>query len=436
MHVVRLIPAFPVFFSLIPIAQAAPDNPPTPEDLQIMLHDLKAEQAALAAKIEGVEALLTGAKTQTATTDETAAPATIANISAPTATASLASASSSDPTRLDVSGDLQLRYEGNFSDNDAPSRNRAVMRARLRADYRINTLLTVGAELDTGDPDDPNSVHVTLSDFGDDLNVNLSRLYAKFDFANGASLIGGKFVNPFMRTDLVWDGDENPQGIAATFLKPVANGVTLHAAAIYSIIDEGVGPDSDMIGGQLALGLIPHPDWKVQLALGYYDYTLDRVEGADAGDFRSNLLNGAGGYLSDFDLVDVLANVTYLGFGEKWPISFHGDYVKNTGAAVDQDAGFSTQIEVGQIRTHGDWHFVYGYSQAETDAVFAAFSHDNLSLATNYQSHLLGIDYALFDHVALNATLYHYRPLDAIHAGADDPQDWLDRLRLNMTVTF
>ncbi len=110
--------------------------------------------------------------------------------------------------------------------------------------------------------------------------------------------------------------------------------------------------------------------------------------------------------------------------------------MKNYGAAVGADTGYSAQIAMGRTKHPGDWHFAYGYSQAEVDAVLGVFSHDNLGIATNYQSHLLAIDYTLFEQVALNATLYHYKPLDAAYAGANDPNDWLDRLRLNLTVGF
>ena len=73
---------------------------------------------------------------------------------------------------------------------------------------------------------------------------------------------------------------------------------------------------------------------------------------------------------------------------------------------------------------------------AAVDAVFAAFSHDNLGIATNYRLHGLSIEHVPVDNLVLNATLYHYRPLDPVYAGASQPHDWLNRLRLNMLVSF
>ncbi len=407
------------------------------DELRTMLLELKQEQSALNAKIDKVESLLADRleenisplSSSVVSTEAVPPPADQPRLTSMAATAETA--------RLQFSGDLQLRYEGNFSDVDAPDRNRGVMRGRIRADYQVNSVVTIGAEMSTGDADDPNSVHVTLSDFVDDFEVNLSRMYARLDFDNGVSLVGGKFANPFMRTDLVWDGDVNPQGAAAMYSFQPASGITIRAAGVYSIIEEAsLGPDSDMLGGQVQLTFEPHPDWRFTAAVGYYDYSLDTVTSANAGDFRDNLQNGLGGYLSDFDLFNVLASASYLGLGEHWPVTITEDYVKNLGAAVNDDEGFGTEISLGQTASQGDWRFAYGYSQAEIDAVLGAFSHDNLGIATNYQSHLIGIDYALFEHVILNATLYHYKPLNSAYAGVNAPHDWLDRLRLNLTVSF
>ena len=66
----------------------------------------------------------------------------------------------------------------------------------------------------------------------------------------------------------------------------------------------------------------------------------------------------------------------------------------------------------------------------ETDAVLAAFSHDNTTLGTNYEIHTLSVDFVPIDRVFLNATLYHYRP----HTGA--VRDFQDRLRLNAAFAW
>lgn len=421
---VLLLPALCVPFA--PVAATGTD-PEALDELRTLLLELKAEQARIGARIEALEAELERSA---------GSPPREAAATAPPLPAEADAVEEARPSRLRLSGDVRLRYEGNFGDADAPARNRGAMRARLRAEYSVLDNLVVGAELATGSSDDPNSTDVTLSNFVDDLEVSLSRAFARYSLGP-IDALGGKFANPFRRTDLVWDGDVNPQGAALVYSQPLGAAASLRAAGLYFLVDEAVaGPDSTMIGGQLALEAGPHPDLRASLAAGYYDYRLDSLAGADAGDFRSNLRDGAGGYLSDFDLVDVIAALTYGGLGERWPLSVTGNYVTNLGAATAEDTGFAFTLTAGRTQTPGDWRLGYGYMQAEVDAVLAAFSHDNLAIATNYRAHSLTLDFVPANHLTLNATLYRYRPLDMAYAGTNTPDDWLERLRLNLMVSF
>ena len=336
--------------------------------------------------------------------------------------------------RLEVTGDFRLRYEGNYGDDDAADWERGVLRARLGATYAVNERLTIGGRLATGDPDDPNSSDVTLSNFADDFDVSLDEAYAKLAFAD-ATFWGGKFPLPFTRTDLVWDGDVNPQGIGANYALPLGGG-SLKLSGLYFLVDHSVaGSDSSMLGAQLGFDLPLTEDLRAELAAGWYDYALPGVAGADAGDLRSNLIGPDGRYVSDFDLVDVIASLTFRG-RESWPLRLTTEYVRNLGARTSGDSGYSIELFAGKTAGKGDWRLGYGYSVAEVDAVLAAFSHDNTTIATNYRQHALVINYAITKDVILDATLYHYRPYDAEFSGVNDPEDWLDRLRLNVLVNF
>ena len=338
---------------------------------------------------------------------------------------------------LDISGDFRLRQEFNWSDRDAQSRTRSVMRARLRASYAVNDKVTVGAQISTGDPDDPNTTDLTIGNFVDDLNASLDKAYVKAKFGD-LTISGGKFANPFQRTDLVWDGDVNPQGLGATYTNPLGTGgAKLEVRGLYFLLNESVaGKGSDMLGAQLALSVPIGPDWHADISAAYYDYRIRSIAGADAGDFRSNLSRLDGSYLSDFNLGDVIANVTYRGLGEKWPVGVTADVVYNFGSATDEDTGYSVEVFAGQTMALGDLRFGYSYSVVDTDAVFAAFSNDNLGIATNYRLHALSVDYVPLKDTVLNLSYYMYRPKDTAFAGLDDPADWLNRLRVNMLFNF
>ena len=392
--------------------------------LRAEIEALRDEQRRAAERISQLEAALDAVQQ---------APAPPAAVVATSPTALAAPAPTSSP--LDVSGDVRLRYEANFGDEDARGRNRGVLRARLRASYALQPWLTVGAQLTTGDADDPNSTDITLSNFDDDLQVSLDQAYAQIS-RGGLNILAAKMPQPFLRTDLVWDGDVSPQGVSAAYRIPLPGSAALKATGLYFLIDESVaGPDSDMIGMQIGVETAPGALWRAELVAGYYDYSLRNVAGADAGDFRSNLIGPDGRYLSDFDMGEGIAALTYQGLGPRWPIRLVGDYVKNLGA-VAGDTGFQVDLAVGRASVVGDWRFGYGYAEAGVDAVLAAFSHDNTAIATNYIQHSFALDYVLRKSLILNATLYHYRPKDPLYSGSNDPHDWLNRVRLNLLMNF
>ena len=349
------------------------------------------------------------------------------------------------PEDFNFFGDFRLRYENtnnvqtstSFPDLNINVRQREVVRFRAGITKKINGLLNFGARLATGSSNDPNTADVTLGNFVNDLEFSLDRVYLQLTYQD-LFLTGGKFANPFLKTDLVWDGDVNPQGVAGSYTFSGSGQITPKLIGVYSIIDEHtIDRDSYMVGGQVQFGIKPGRDLSLTLAGAYYDYTINSLINADAGDTRSNNLTSDGkAYISDFDLVDAIAVVEYRGFGEHYPIRFVGDLVKNINAGAaegGEDEGFMFDLYVGRASKKNDLRFRYGYSEAETDAVFAAFSNDNTTIATNYQQHTVTIDYVAVENTTLNLTWYLHRRKEL---GTTDSNEFISRLRLNAVVKF
>ena len=348
-----------------------------------------------------------------------------------------------DPLGLNFSGDFRLRHEttskqepGEVPDVFRDPRRRGVVRFRLGMSKEVNGLFKFGARLATGSPDDPNTTDVTMGDFVNDLSISLDQVYLELRYQD-LFVTGGKFGNPFLKTELVWDGDVNPQGLAASYTFKGTGQITPKLIGVYSIIDEQTtNSDSYMLGGQAQLLIKSRSDWSLTLAGGYYDYRIQSLTNAGAGDVLSNNLTANGTeYRSDFDLLNIITVVEYRGLNERFPIRFVGDYVKNQGAAVDEDTGFGLDVYVGKASQKGDWRFQYGYAKAETDAVLAAFSHDNTTIASNYQQHTFAVDYVAVEETVLNLTLYHYRA-DKFEPLPGLENEFFTRIRLNALVSF
>lgn len=338
---------------------------------------------------------------------------------------------------FNFAGDFRLRYEettkqeANALPGRLDPRHRTVVRFRAGVSTKIGDLLNLNARVATGARGDPNTTDVTLGDFVDDLEISLERASLDFKYKD-VILTGGKFANPFVKGQLVWDDDVHPAGMAWSYTSSRSKRVIPKFTGVYSIVDEQtVNPDSYMLGGQTQVLVRPAPGWTLTLAGAYYDYTIRSLTKADAGDTLSNNLTpDRAAYVSDFNLADVVAIVEYPMLGERFPLRFVGNYVKNFGARVAEDEGYAFDLFIGRIAAKNDMRYRYGYSKAGTDAVLGAFSHDDTTFATNYRQHSLTFDHVTTPNLLLNVTWYLYRR----DSGATD--DLVSRVRLNATVSF
>ena len=334
-------------------------------------------------------------------------------------------------------GDFRLRYEYTTRGNGAPNIDKEVVRLRAGITYPLRDYLTLRARIATGSPADPNSTDITLGQFVDDLAFSVDIASVELNRPRWG-LSGGKFINPLLSTELVWDGDVNPQGVAGRLKLGNDRPLTGTLTALYFVVDQQAGDSgSDMAGGQLALKAKAGARWQVTAAAAYYDYRIRSLVNAEmGGDVRGNRVvlgpTRPTAYLSDFNLLNLLLTADYTGFGERFPLRVVGDYVHNSGAN-DLNAGWAADVYVGRVTRPGETRWRYGYAVAETDAILAAFAHDNTTLGTNSETHTLALDAVPVAGMLLTGTWYVYRP-HQVAAGVR--RHYQTRLRLNAMVTF
>lgn len=414
----------------IPAAFAQQADPATIAGLRAELEALRAEQAERDLRILRIEAALDRMAGDPAGAISQTAPGHAPAAAAPSPPAAAFPAAAVEAPRLQVSGDLRLRAQSDhFDDTDQLS---GQFRGRLAATYAINDRVTIGGRLATGDPDNPRSTDVQLSNWNDDLEVSLDMAYARIDLGN-LQLYAGKFPQPFVRTDLVWDGDVNPQGAAASYRLPTGGGGAVRATGLFFPVDVGAGrSDSTMAGLQLGYDSAGRSGFGYAVSGGYYDYSLGQPA---ARHLRSNRVDASGAYLSDYRLLNLTALLEWQGANEAWPVRVVGDYVRNLGAIDDQDTGYELTASVGRA-SPGHWRLSYGYARTDVDAVLAAFSHDNISIATNYRLHTMSVDYGLTPNTSIGGIWYRFRPDNPAFTGSAVASEWIDRMRLFYLVTF
>lgn len=342
--------------------------------------------------------------------------------------------------RLDPYGDLRLREENNFGDRDARSTERGQARVRFGARYALADPLTFAARGTVLQNSRLLGLSETASNLIDSTQLRLDYAYLRFRH-DELTVYAGRFPNPFFRTELqlVWDNEFNPQGAAASYrlidaadARPGVQVTVLY----YPLQFDWIGRHSTLSGIQWLLDR-PSAGSHYRLGVSYFDYDLHGEPNVASDDFvAGNVIAPGRGYVSDFRLLDLIGDVACEPWGEAWPLQIVGNYVRNLGAASGADTAYAVDVYLGRLRDSHDWRLEYAYARAETDAVFVAFSQDNTAIATNYRWHSLGVEYLLNDHVVLSGMWYRYRPNAARDAGPDDPADWLNRVRFEVTVSF
>ncbi len=115
-------------------------------------------------------------------------------------------------------GDVRVRDESYSGGpiNDSQDRNRERYRARFYINAKLNDDISGGIGLSTGDLNDPITSNQTANQFFTRKPFALDRAFIDYTPHQwkALTLIGGKFAYPWYRTQLTWDDDIFPEGVA------------------------------------------------------------------------------------------------------------------------------------------------------------------------------------------------------------------------------
>jgi hypothetical protein len=295
--------------------------------------------------------------------------------------------------RIRWGGDVRLRYEGDFFDennallldpnnpdellNTQTDRHRGRVRVRLAMKAKVmekNPEMNVGKvdaefRLVTGNLNNPVSTNETFGRYNNKFEIVLDRAYLKWTFSPDLpiknqipeiSLTGGRIPNPWFFTDLVWDTDLNFDGIVLNFktdtqlANPWNGFLTVGAFPLQEL--EFVKNDKWLYGGQIGIAYEQTMGFSAKLGVAYYDYRNIVGKATPVGvpvEFnftpppfiqKGNTLfdvdpseNIVPALASDFKLLNVTLGVDY-DFWFPIHIILFGDYVKNLGFDRDDVA--------------------------------------------------------------------------------------------------
>ncbi len=168
-------------------------------------------------------------------------------------------------------------------------RDRFRARLRLGLDAKITQGLDAGIRLTSGNIRNPLSTNQTLGNTGQRYEFNIDRAFLRYnaldsDGYNWLTLQGGRFANPFVFTDLVWDRDLSFEGFASTLRYNMAGSDSLYDQEDQSktlFLTLGAFPlqefqlstkDKWLVGGQIGTEMEFDNQDSVSLAVAFYKY--------------------------------------------------------------------------------------------------------------------------------------------------------------------
>ncbi|MBN1297726.1 putative porin [bacterium] len=302
-----------------------------------------------------------------------------------------------------LKGDFRYRYE-TADKEGSEERTRHRIRARLGISAEVTESVSVHVQLASGS-EDPVSTNQSLDEAFSTKGIHLDRAYVQWKASKCLTLMAGKTKNPFYvpgGSELIWDGDLNPEGMALGFVS--GSSFKVWANAAYLLVDERSSTTDDcfLFGGQAGL-TVPMGDATLKLGGGFYSYANQEGFETFGGDF-GNSTDADGNYTMDF--VEIEAFADFSAKIGSFPIGFHGHYVVNN-EADENDTGYQFGLSLGKAKDPMSWQLKYCYKEVESDAVVGAFTDsDFIGGGTDGKGHEIEFAFAMAKNCTVGASYF------------------------------
>jgi hypothetical protein len=359
-------------------------------------------------------------------------------------------------TALKINGDFRGRAEGFIADHPGwTDRTRFRYRIRLAVVANLLNDFEVGLRLASGDIDkasgidqgiDPISTNQSLQNNASKKGVFLDQAYARWtplhtgDFSGGLTF--GKMSNPFDFSQLTFDSDYTPEGIAWNMSYFVSDQHSLDLNAGAFVLDEiGSSSQDPYLGGaQVLWNGKWSPEWASSLGVGVLslgnkqNLPNDAVPNVQTGNTR----NTAGELEYNMNPIVVDAAVTHTlesfpMYPRPFPIKLFGDLMHNP-SAPSNHTGYAVGIGFGKANKKKTWELRYTYRHLEADAYyeehadsdFGAFYANPLPnsgqsagyrAGTNIKGHIVRVSYSPYDSLNLQVRWFGTKVINPVEDG-------------------
>ena len=353
--------------------------------------------------------------------------------------------------------------------NTTEDTERLRLRARLGINVAVATGWDLGMRLASGSGTNPVSSNFTLGNNMSDSAFNLDRAYLAYKSpSKQVQVWAGRFANPWLSTDLVWDEDISFGGIAASYapLRPLdEEGFDPYITAGAFPLDdiEQSSQDKWLLGVQTGFNY----EWENQnlfkFAAAYYDFENIKGQfnsfGSNRLDFTAPKFVQKGNTMfdirnddktntqlaalaSDYKEVDITFMYDIASFAPTH-IMLIADFVRNVGfnakenlqaleastnlnfgadAIQEHTDGRKIEVLVGwpKISKNGDWNVSVAYKMLESDAVLDAFTDSDFHLGgTDASGYIVKAQYGWADNVWTSFQLLSANEIHGAKLGVD-----------------
>lgn len=332
--------------------------------------------------------------------------------------------------KLKIKQDFRLRHQWERKNSDDEGRNRTRVRYRLGLESKVAKGVSLAAGLATGGTD-ARSTNETLEDAFETPDIRLDYAYLEWtpNAINGLTIAGGKHKRKpylWLPTDMLWDGDVNPNGLALNYQTELVDNIALWSNAAWWVVDHRDQDDPDPSVGVFQLGLSGKSGMlDAKGAVTYHDFSGLKGRAAQTGSGGTNSTSG-GVISNDFDTVSLGAEVGFkellggLPFSIDERIAVFGEWVTNNEADSAED-GYAIGVKFGKKKAKkpGDWQFKYQHVELESDA-FVDFlpDSDRLGGDTNIESDEFAFKYVVKPNVLFGLDYY----ISDVETGTSDEE--------------
>ena len=338
---------------------------------------------------------------------------------------------------------------------------------------KVNDFTYAGVRL-AGGGAKADSTNDTLQKFWDKAPVYFDQYYMRFEapsdlirsfgqYFSDFKIWAGRFPNPFNSTEMTWDPDICPEGVALQYTSPDVHIGSLPSMNIYTNLaslwlDENTNLANDSIlwGGQIGVKTDEFGPLASKLDLSTAMYYFSNLQGqSNTGVVtpRTNTLSWdasqgmnqppIGTWYYKFNVFDILISLDNQKIGDTvFPHGFYSEYInnicannsntQNQGLLLGAYIGKKKPKDPGDWKIRAEWRYIgrdsipdfmtdsdfYGFGTFSTTAPFNPVTEGGNGLpvegGTNTKGVKLAADYVLFKNTTLTAAYFWLNPIKSV----------------------